>query len=244
MGENKSKNLIPKKIHYCWFGGKELTRSAKKCISSWEKFCPDYEIIRWSEANFNINENKYAAQAYHCKKWAFVSDYARLKVIFTYGGIYLDTDVELINPLDKFLCYKAFMGFEDENNVATCIIGAVPNHEFSQKALDTYENRPFLLENGECDTTTNVRILTDLLLQSGLAKGGKRQKVMETEIFSADYFSPKSLATGKTTLTENTCAIHHFKGSWQTKTQRLHTKAAQILGEKNTEFLKKKLRKE
>lgn len=230
---------IPKKLHYCWYGGKPLNRRAEKCIESWKKFCPDFEILRWDESNSDMQENRYVREAYQSKKWAFVSDYFRLKAVYENGGVYLDTDVELIKPLEGFLDCGGFMGFEDRVNVATCIMGGVRGHLFFRRALETYRSRAFLLDNGECDTTTNVEFLTRLLVDNGLVQNGERQSVMDMDIFPNDYFSPKSLVTGKITLTENTHAIHRFEASWQTGKQRFHTKAAQILGEKNTECLKR-----
>lgn len=103
---------IPKKIHYCWFGRNPLTESAKKCIESWKKYCPEYEIIEWNENNFDLTENRYAREAYEQKKWAFVSDYARLKIVYEQGGIYMDVDVELIKPLDELTELDGYMGFE------------------------------------------------------------------------------------------------------------------------------------
>lgn len=240
----ESRKLIPKVIHYCWFGGKSLNRKAEKCIGSWKKYCSNYKIMRWNESNCNVDENQYVSEAFHAKKWAFVSDYFRLKAICKMGGIYLDTDVELIKPLNEFLGYRGFMGFEDNANVATCIMGGVPDHEFFNKTFELYQNRKFILDDGSFDTTTNVKYLTELLCGNGLVKNGKRQTVMNMEIFPSDYFSPKSLKTGKITLTENTCAIHHFEASWQSGKQKFHTKVAQIIGEKNTEKLKKLLGRE
>lgn len=230
---------VPKKLHYCWYGGKPLNRKAEKCIESWKTFCPDFEIVRWDESNSDIRENRYVYEAYQSKKWAFVSDYFRLKAICENGGVYLDTDVELIKPLDVFLDGGGFMGFEDKAKVATCVMGGVCGHVFFRAALEAYQRRVFILENGEYDTTTNVDFLTELLLENGLVQNGARQSVMGLDIFPSDYFSPKSLATGKITLTENTHAIHRFEASWQTGKQRFNTKAAQLLGEKNTERLKR-----
>lgn len=230
---------IPKKIHYCWYGGKPLGRKEEKCIESWKKFCPDFEIVRWDESNSDMTENRYVKEAYQSRKWAFVSDYFRLNAVCDYGGIYLDTDVELLKPLDEFLGCGGFMGFEDSVRVATCVMGGVRGHSFFEKALNLYQDRVFIKENGEFDTTTNVDFLTGILLENGLVLNDKRQNIMGMEIFPKDFFSPKSLTTGKITLTENTHAIHRFEASWQTGRQRFNTKAAQILGEKNTERIKR-----
>lgn len=237
MAENNVN--IPRIIHYCWFGGKPLNRKAQKCIDSWKKFCPDYEMIRWDESNCDISENRYVSEAYQSRKWAFVSDYFRLKAICGLGGVYLDTDVELLKPLDRFLDYKGFAGFEDDAHIATCVMGGVKNLCFFCEALKIYEQRKFLLDAGKFDTTTNVEILTDLLIGNGLKTNGEKQTVMDLEIFPVDFFSPKSLKTGKITLTENTCAVHHFDASWQTGKQKFHTKVAQMIGEDNVKRVKK-----
>lgn len=234
---------IPKIIHYCWFGGKPLGKIAEKFVASWRRYCPDYKIIRWDESNCDISENRYALEAYRARKWAFVSDYFRLKVLYNVGGIYLDTDVELIRPIDNFSFCKAFLGFEDSEKIATCVMGSIPNHRFIETALEFYQGRKFVLKNGKFDLTTNVDLLTDILQKNGLKTGNIRQSVFDTEIFPSDFFSPKNLKTGKIMLTENTCAIHHFEASWQSGAQRLHTKVAQILGEKNTVKIKNLLGK-
>lgn len=240
MAENdNAAELIPKRIHYCWFGGKPLSRMAEKCMQSWKKHCRDYDIVRWDETNCDVHENEYVYEAYINKKWAFVSDYFRLKALRTDGGIYLDTDVELLRPLDEFLRLKGFMGFEDNEHIATCVIGGVKELDFFRKAFELYENRRFVLPDGGFDTKTNVELLTELLADNGMKKDGTRQNVLEMELFPSEYFSPKSLTTGKITLTENTFAIHRFEASWQTNRQRIHTKIAQMIGEENTKRVKK-----
>lgn len=136
--------MIPKKIHYCWFGGNPLPESAKKYIGTWKKYCPDYEIIEWNENNFDVTQNQYCKEAYEAKKWAFVSDYARLKVLYDFGGIYMDTDVEVVKPLDDLLQYNWFSGFESEKRIQTGTMGAGFNSTIIKIFLDDYKNRHFI----------------------------------------------------------------------------------------------------
>ena len=212
-----------------------------RCLSSWKKFCPDYEIIRWDEHNAPLNDNDYVRQAYQRKKWAFVSDYVRVKALYTYGGIYLDTDVELIKPLDRFLNCEGFMGFESAEKVATCIMACQPGHPFFIEVARQYENRQFLRADGSCDDTTNVDTLTGMFTQVGLRKNNQIQTVCGVMIYPVEFFSPKSLATGKITLTEDSHAIHHFEASWQPLKKRVNTKVAQILGPQLTHCIKRRL---
>lgn len=232
---------IPKIIHYCWFGGNPLNRKAISCIESWKKFCPDFEIVRWDESNSPLNDNAYVKQAYALGKWAFVSDYVRLKALWEQGGIYLDTDVELTKGMEDLLDQQAFCGFESDQKIATCLIASIPNHALMEELLKEYEKLSFVKEDGTPDFTTNVDRITDLLKKKGLGCSGLLQNVAGLTIYPVDWFSPKNLATGKTVCTENTRAIHHFQSSWMTISQRRNTRIAQILGPKWTAILKQKL---
>ena len=220
----QSNTRIPKIIHYCWFGGGELSELEKKCIASWEKHCPDYKIIRWNEKNFDLDDNQFAKEAYGSKKWAFVSDYVRLFVLYKYGGIYMDTDMELINSMDSFLKHNTFLAFESHENVGTGLIGCTKKAKLIKKLLDSYKHRKFINADGSLDLTTNVVELTELCVRSGLVQNGEYQVVDDATIFSADYFYPKSLSTRKTKITNNTVAIHHCSGSWLTKSQKKRIK--------------------
>ena len=214
---------IPKVIHYCWFGGNPLPKPVKKCIRSWEKYCPDYKIIRWDESNFDISENRYAAEAYACKKWAFVSDYARLKIICDQGGIYLDTDVELLRPLDDLLDYQGFLGFQEGNSVATGLgFGAEAGQPMVRAMLDDYRDIPFLRGDGTRDMTPCPVRNTNSLLPFGLRADGTRQEVCGLQFFPQDYFCPISHRTGELHITNNTYSIHHFDGSWVEDKRHLH----------------------
>lgn len=205
---------IPKIIHYVWFGGSPLTPLAEKCIASWKENCPGYEIIRWDETNFDVTQNQYCLEAYESRKWAFVSDYARLKVLIDYGGIYMDADVEVLRPLDRFLTEEAFSGFEDEKIVPTGIMASRSGHPFFKRLLEDYVERHFLLPNGTYDTTPNTKYITDACLEAGLLLNGEKQTIEGFTLYPKDYFCPKSWHTGLIELTDNSHTIHHFSGSW------------------------------
>jgi len=208
--------VIPKTIHYCWFGGGPLPELEQKCITSWKRFCPDYEIIEWNESNFDFSCCAYAKEAYEVKKWAFVADYVRLKVMIEYGGIYMDTDVEVVKPLDVFLKEKAFSGFEEEEYVSTAIMACEKNFALFDAFLKRYDKRHFLNADGTYDFTTNVVEITNFLLEHGLLLNNREQAIEGLTIYPKDYFSPKNHKTKKIECTDNTYAIHHFAGSWLT----------------------------
>lgn len=212
---------IPKIIHYCWFGGNPHPQMVLDCIQSWKKYCPDYQIIEWNETNFNVNEIQFTKEAYENKKWAFVSDYARLKILFDHGGIYLDTDVELIRSLDPFLNYQGFMGFENQNLVASGLgFGAVKGHPVIQALMDDYQGISYYKENGLTDETPCPERNTARLCSLGLIPNGNRQTVCNMEIFPSEYFAPMNWETGKMFLTDHTYSIHHYHASWLSKKEQ------------------------
>lgn len=222
---------IPKVIHYCWFGKNPLPKSALTCIESWKRYCSDYEIIEWNETNFDINSNHYVKEAYENKKWAFVSDYVRLKVIYDYGGIYLDTDVELIQSLDSLLDYEGFMGFQNKETVATGLgFGAVINHQVIRYLLEDYQDIPFMKEDGTMDMTPCPDRNTSCLERLGLKVDGTRQEILGMQIFPADYFSPMDWKTGRINTTKNTFSIHRYDASWLDKEERRWMKVQQLVG--------------
>ena len=213
--------MIPKKIHYCWFGGKKLPKLAKKCLLSWKRKCPGYEIICWNEDNFDINSNKYVKQAYESKKYAFVTDYVRLWALYNEGGIYMDTDVQVLKTLDNFLELQAFSGFENNESVPTGIMGSEPRLDIFKELLDYYKDKSFIDENGQMDTTTNVTTITNILFAKGLKKNNTLQTIEKFTLFPKDYFCPIDYVTRKKTITKNTYTIHWFAGSWVSKKDSL-----------------------
>lgn len=210
--------MIPKKIHYCWFGGKPLPELAEKCIASWKKYCPDYEIIEWNETNYDVNKCAYMKEAYQAEKWGFVPDYARFDIIHSHGGVYLDTDVEIIRNIDEFLENKAFMGFErDEYVNPGSIIGGEKGNQELKRIMNWYETHHFLKESGEPDLTASPAIVTGILEEVGLRKEQSVQILNGTlTIYPKDFFAPMDYYTGDITLTENTASIHHYCASWLT----------------------------
>lgn len=211
---------IPKIIHYCWFGGNEKSRLIKKCIKSWEKYCPDYQIVEWNEGNFDINCCDYIREAYESEKWAFVTDYVRLKVLYSYGGIYLDTDVELIKSLDDFLDLEAFMGIEQEperekQEVATGLAtGSRAGHPILLEMMQDYESAHFKKEDGNFDITTCTVRNTKILAKYGFNYKNEKQVVGGIVIFPWEYFCPMYRETHVIHKTKNTVAIHHYGLSW------------------------------
>lgn len=209
--------MIPKTIHYCWFGRNPLPEMARLCIASWEKYCPGYEIIRWDEDNFDLSAcPEYVRQAYEAKKWSFVTDYVRLKVVYDHGGIYMDTDVELTKPLDKFLPHRAYFGFEDGTFIATGLgFGAEMGLPLLKEMMADYEIISFIQPDGSFDHIPCPKRNTQCLLKYGLKQNNSRQ-VLEGDILilPSDYFCPKSYETGLLTKTRNTHSIHHYDASW------------------------------
>lgn len=232
--------MIPKTIHYCWFGGNPLPEPARQCIESWKRYCPDYKIKQWSEKNFHFQTCPYALQAYDCRKYAFVSDVVRMKVLYEEGGFYFDTDLELLRPLEKFRGHSCVLGFEDSERVGTCFIGAQPDQPFIAEALALYDNLPFI-KDGKMDCTTNVERITGLLISHGLQQNGQEQHLKDISVYPADCFTVKDLKTGKIRLTENSVAIHHFEASWMSPQQKRNTRVAQFLGPALTRKIKKLL---
>ena len=209
MAEQK----IPKILHYCAFGsGFQIS---EEILATWKKYCPDYEIMCWSESNFDINCCDYVREAYESRKWAFVSDVARLWALKNHGGIYLDTDVELTGNLDKFLAHDTFVGYEDKDRVGTAIIGAAAGSSMISDLLDEYSNLRFITDGGE-DLTPNVEKIGRYLTRNGFTLDGKYNMINGVAVYPQEYFSPRDFVTGKINKTSNTCAIHHYQASWKT----------------------------
>ncbi len=208
--------MIPKKIHYCWFGKNPLPKFAKKCIKSWKKYCKDYEIIEWNEDNFDISSAPlYVRQAYEAKKWAFVTDYVRLKVVYENGGIYLDTDVELIKNIDFLLDNRAYFGFETKEYIATGLgFGAEKHCGILKEMMEDYDDIPFLLEDGSFDSTPCPVRNTEVFKKYNLKQDGSLQNINGCLLLPRDYLNPLSYAKVEKNITENTVSIHWFSGSW------------------------------
>ena len=208
--------MIPKKIHYCWFGGNPLPDDALRYIESWKRFCPDYEIKEWNESNFDMDSYPYVREAYDSRKFAFVSDVARLYALYTEGGIYMDTDVEVLKSLDDFLKYDGVSGFESSTQIPTGLMASRDLHPLVKEWLDEYKGIHFVREDGSLDLTTNVTRITNSCLRYGFVPDGTLQTVREFTFFPSEYFCPKDYRTGALNVTENTYTIHHFDGSWCT----------------------------
>lgn len=242
--------MIPKTIHYCWFGGNPLPASAKKCIESWKKFLPEYEIKEWNESNFDVNCIPYTAEAYAVKKYAFVSDYARFWILYTFGGIYFDTDVEAIKPLDDIINNGAFLGIEAENENGITVapglgIGAAPQSTFIGQMLHIYEELHFTNKNGQPVLKNIVEITTEQLLKDGLIGKNEIQKCDGFTIYPKDYFCPIDYDTRELVITENTRTIHHYAESWVSRSTKIKNAIGRILGKKITTWIvniKKKIR--
>jgi len=227
--------MIPKIIHYCWFGGKPLPPLAKKCIASWKKYLPDYEIIEWNESNFNTDEYPFAKEALEKKKFAFVSDVCRLVVLKKYGGIYMDTDVEVIKNLDKFLYHNAFSGFENDDFVPTGIMSSEKDGKWINDLLSYYNNKNFLNDDGTLETTSNTYIITKMMIEKGFIMNNTYQIIDNyVAFYPNDFFCPKSYKTGLIELTDNSHTIHHFAKSWIPTNKKwrniIKMKAMQIFG--------------
>lgn len=213
--------MIPKRIHYCWFGYGEKNKLVQKCIASWKKYCPDYEIIEWNESNFDVNKNAYMKMCYEQRKYAFLTDYVRLIVVEEYGGIYLDTDVELIRPIDELLENSAFFGFETHEYVNTGIgFGAELGNKIVVEMLREYDT----LLDGQHGTVGCPVLNTRTLLGKGLIQNGKKQDIDGAVIYSCDYFNPYDDPTGILTKTENTYSIHWYGKSWMDRKTVIRSK--------------------
>lgn len=210
--------MIPKTIHYCWFGGNPLPKSALKCIASWRKYLPDYEIKEWNESNFDVNVIPYTQEAYEAKKFAFVTDYVRLYALYKEGGIYMDTDVEVLKSFNPFLHHHAFSGFESDNNVPTGMMAAETGSLWAKDLLCGYDGRTFINPDGSLDTTTNTAVITQYMVSKGLILNNHYQDLADLiTIYPSEYFCPKDHGTGQIYLTPNSYCIHHFAGSWLQK---------------------------
>lgn len=206
--------MIPKTIHYFWQSDYEMPQEVKNCILSWKEKMPDYTFRCWDASNFDVDQCRYTKEAFAEKQYAFVSDYVRLYALYKEGGIYLDTDVEVLERLDALLGDKAFAGFENKHTVATSLLGAEAGHPFFAELLSSYQDRPFSLPGGKCDRTPNTVIVTEFFRKKGAVLNGRLQRVGDVVLYPQDYFSPYDRATEKMNLTAHSFAVHHFYGAW------------------------------
>ena len=234
--------MIPKKIHYCWFGRGEMPQLAKECLASWHEYMPDWEYKLWNEENFDVNIFPYTKEAYEAKKFAFVSDCVRLWALCNEGGLYLDTDVKVFKPFDDLLCHRAFAGFEGSKHVpvGTCVLASEAQGIWVKEQLDYYKDRHFSNSDGSFDLTTNVQFISSKMREDGFVQNGKEQEYKDLHVFPVEYFSPRQ-TTGEYIRTENTYCDHLGLGSWAEHKSGWKNKLARIVGLKTmVRFIKLK----
>lgn len=220
-----SEEKIPRIIHYCWFGKNTIPVEYQEYIETWKKCCPDYEIRLWNESNYDVTKNRYMRQAYDRGMWAFVSDYARIDIVHEYGGIYLDCDVELLRPLDKFLGVDMFCGFEDYIHIALGLgFGAVAGHPYLSSLLKYYEELKFIDEDGKMNLTPCPSYQTEVIRHYGIIAGNRFQETNHITVYPTEVFAPFSYwGFGK--ITAQTCSIHHYSASWKDESEKkIHAK--------------------
>ncbi len=236
--------MIPKVIHYCWFGGNPLPPLALKCIESWKTFLPGYEIKEWNESNFDVNSIAYTREAYEARKYAFVSDYARFHILYHHGGLYFDTDVELIRPIDDIVARGAFMGCECEAKPGATApavapglgLGCNPGQGLYAEILGLYGGLHFLSPDGGLNLKTVVEYTTELLAAKGLREVNEVQRVAEVWVYPKEYFCPIDYRTNVLDITENTCSIHHYAASWHGTRQKIKMGIVRLLGTRLTSW--------
>ncbi|GGI46086.1 glycosyl transferase [Paenibacillus marchantiophytorum] len=237
---------IPKIIHYCWFGKQEKPEIVKRCIASWYRYLPGYRFIEWNENNFDHTCNPYVKEAYEAGKYAFVSDYARVFALYHFGGIYLDTDVEVFKSFNDLLHHDSFWGFEQENFIATSTIGAARENKLIQAFMDSYQTKSFLLADGTFNSLTNVAMITEIIGGMGIIPNGKYQEIKGLGTFYPQtYFSPYDYINCQSFKTDKTYAMHHFYKSWLPRKARWkgHIKlmASKVIGGHNIARIRKLL---
>ena len=231
--------MIPKIIHYCWFGKKDLPPEAKRCIASWKKMCPDYDIIRWDENNFDVNQNPFIKAAYEAKKWAFVSDYARLKVVYDNGGIYLDTDVELRKNLDSLREHGCYIGIQQNEFLCNTGLGfgATKSNPVVLKMLESYDDLTF----SESHTLElSCPLLNNAVIRSyGLVSNTEITDLPEVTVYPPQYFDPYG---GENLLCNETYSVHHYAASWTSEKNQFNRKIARWIGQDNIISIKSLLK--
>ncbi|MGM9794545.1 MAG: glycosyltransferase family 32 protein [Candidatus Cryptobacteroides sp.] len=229
--------MIPKIIHYCWFGGKPLPKIAEKCIASWKKYLPGYEIKRWDESNFDVNAIPYTREAYAACKFAFVSDYARFWILYHYGGVYFDTDVEAINNMDDIISAGNFMGVEQQNDERITVapglgIGVIRENPLFGQMIEVYSRAHFLNDDGTPCLKNIVEITTAQLQKYGLRNISEIQECCGFTIYPKDYFCPIDYDTRELKITENTRTIHHYAESWVPRSTRFKNALSRLFGKR------------
>lgn len=236
--------MIPKIIHYCWFGKGEKSKQAKNCIASWKKYFPDFEIREWNEDNCDYLSIPFMAEAYQEKKYAFVSDVMRLIVLEQYGGIYFDTDVEVIRDFSPLLQDEGVIGFENDEFVNTGqVLISAPHHKVIQSMIEEYKRIHFILPDGTLNAVGCPQLNTDVMKQFGLICNGREQLVEGIHIYPSEYFNPLDSSTRQLNVTANTYSIHWYSQSWLPGSVRLRCKITtacrKVFGKKCFEWLKK-----
>jgi hypothetical protein len=231
----RREDMEQKVIHYCWFGGKPLPKEFKKYINSWKLYCPNAKIIEWNESNFDVNSSKYSKEAYKNKKWAFVSDYARFVILYEHGGIYLDTDVEIIKNIEHLP--ETFVGFESNELVASGLIrGAKKGDIICREMIKSYKNDSFVLKDGELNLKTVCERETEILKNFGLELNGEMQTIENTTVYPVDYFCPLNVVTNEINITKNTLTVHHYNGSWLPFSRKVFLFIQRAFGNKFASF--------
>lgn len=240
--------MIPKVIHYCWFGGNQKPKSMIRCMESWKKYCPDYEIMEWNESNFDINCISFVREAYEAKKWAFVTDYARLKIIYENGGIYLDTDVELLKSLDDLLFFNAYVGMQSSDYINTGLgFGAEKGNPMIYELMKDYDDKHFSLENDLYKTLTCPRLNTKVFDKYGFKHSAEKQIINGVTVLPEDYLNPKDYQSFELKITENTYSIHHYDSTWKSGNRKIIHSIINILtrifGKEKVMRIKDKIKK-
>ena len=221
--------MIPKIIHYCWFGRGEKPELAKKCIASWRRFCPDFEIREWNEDNCDYLTMPFMAEAYAAKKYAFVSDVMRLIVLEQYGGVYFDTDVEVVKDISPLLDDEGFIGFENDRFVASGLtIAAVAHHPVIQAMIAEYEKLHYVQPDGSITPVGCPRLNSDVMERFGLVRNGQEQVIAGIHVYPSDWFNPLDSVTGELNKTENTYSIHWYSMSWMPKRTQIKAKLGRL----------------
>jgi mannosyltransferase OCH1-like enzyme len=231
--ENREK--IPRIIHYCWFGGKPLPPLAKKCVISWKKYLPGYKIMRWDENTFDVNAHPFTKEALESKKWAFITDYVRLYVLHEIGGVYLDSDVEITKPIDKFLVHAAFSSFESPFHIPTGLMASAKGNSWINTLLRYYDGKHFVDKDGNPELITNTDIITKISKDKFNLEINNTYQILpgDIHIYPSDYFCPMNWEIQKIEPTENSYALHHFAGSWiEGKEKEKYIKFRKRLGKK------------